>query len=123
MKANYILFFLEKEDSFTIQLSNCFSKRKPLLSKLGSLETEQIAFESETANEHLPVKGQTDFDKNPWADRILLKINKEISHIERLELELRRLQKTTMIILRKLTQIHKNTLIDSVSDESSLFSQ
>ena len=45
--------------------------RAPVLSKLGVLYTEELALESETAKEHIPVDNQIDYTKNPFGQRVL----------------------------------------------------
>ena len=45
--------------------------RAPVLSKLGVLYTEELALESETAKEHIPVDNQADYTKNPFGQRVL----------------------------------------------------
>ena len=81
VRPSYTLFFADGDESFHINLANTTRHsssgvvRAPVLSKLGVLHTEGLAFESETAKEHAPVSNQTDYGKNPYGERILECIN------------------------------------------------
>ena len=83
VRPSYTLFFADGDESFHVNLANTARRssssggvvRAPVLSKLGVLHTEGLAFESETAKEHAPESNQSDFTKNPYGERILQCIN------------------------------------------------
>ena len=67
-RPSYTLFFSDRDESFHVNLANTTSSssaaiRAPVLSKLGVLYTEKLAFESETAFEHTAGENQTDYRK------------------------------------------------------------
>ena len=78
-RPSYTLFFTDREESFHIHLANTTQSdgniRTPVLAKLGVLHTERLAFQSQTAEEHLPEPNQTDFKKNRFSERIRECIN------------------------------------------------